>query len=54
MEINVQDELIETQAASVAKAIQAMTQASDDTTEELTRRLIEFAEEIKLQAIEPD
>ena len=51
--MSVQDELIETQARSVAQCIQSMTGASDNATEDLTRRLIEFAEEITIQSVEP-
>lgn len=45
--------MVEIYARRVATAIQGMTGASDIVREGLTRALIEFAEEIKREAIEP-
>lgn len=47
------DRLLQQQAEGVARAVQAMTGASDNAAAELWRRLYAFANEIKRQTIEP-
>lgn len=47
------EELIEAHATKIALAVQAATSLSEVATRELKWMLIEFAEEIKRQAIEP-
>lgn len=53
MSRNVQSELIETLARDLANRLQCITHCSDQARDEFAVVLVEFAEEIKLQAVEP-
>ena len=45
-------DVLKQQAEGIGRSIQAMTRASDKATANLVERLIQFAEEIKRQAVE--